>query len=52
MENAVIKEEKSREDKHKLEDRLERIMKTLRGSIEVLEDDLDWQGAKKDNRKP
>jgi len=52
MENAVIKEEKSREDKHKLEDRLERIMKTLRGSIEVLEDDLDWQVAKKDNRKP
>ncbi len=50
MENAVIKEEKSREDKQKLEDRLERIMKTLRGSIEVLEDDMDWQTGKKDGR--
>ncbi len=52
MENAVIKEEKSREDKQRLEDRLERIMKTLRGSIEVLEDDLEWQVGKKDQRKP
>ncbi len=50
MENAVIKEEKSREDKQKLEDRLERIMKTLRGSIEVLEDDMEWQAGKKDGR--
>ena len=38
------------------EERLERIMKTLRGSIEVLEDDLGWENAKnnndKDSRKP
>ena len=52
MENAVIKEEKSREDKQKLEDRLERIMKTLRGSIEVLEDDMDWQQTTKKDNKP
>jgi hypothetical protein len=40
MENAVIREQKSRDDKNKLEDRIQKIMKTLRGSIEVLEDDV------------
>ncbi|GAB4010257.1 MAG: hypothetical protein Fur0010_02550 [Bdellovibrio sp.] len=41
MENAIIREQKSREDKIKLEDRLQRIMKTLRGSIQLLEDDMN-----------
>lgn len=40
MENAIIREQKSKEDKIKLEDRLQRIMKTLRGSIQLLEDDM------------
>lgn len=41
MENIVIREQKSRDDKVKLEERLDRIMKTLRGSIEVLEEDRE-----------
>ncbi len=41
MENATIREQKSREDKVKLEERLGKIMKTLRGSIQLLEDDID-----------
>lgn len=41
MENASIKEQKSLEDKRKLEDRLSKIMKTLRHSIKNLEDDID-----------
>ncbi len=40
MENASIKEQKSLEDKRKLEDRLNKIMKTLRHSIKNLEDDI------------
>lgn len=47
MENIVIREQKSRDDKMRVEERLERIMKTLRGSIEVLEDDIDWQDDKR-----
>lgn len=41
MENIVIREQKSRDDKMKLEERLDRIMKTLRGSIEVIEEDRE-----------
>jgi len=41
MENSVIKESKAREDKVKIEEKLAKIMKTLRGSIQVLEDDLE-----------
>ncbi|MCO4793125.1 MAG: hypothetical protein KC493_05415 [Bacteriovoracaceae bacterium] len=41
MENSQIKESKAKEDKVKIEDKLAKIMKTLRGSIQVLEDDLD-----------
>lgn len=41
MENAHIREQKYREDKLKLEERLSKLMKTLRGSIKVLETDLD-----------
>ncbi len=41
MENATIREQKSREDKVKIEERLSKIMKTLRGSIQLLEDDID-----------
>lgn len=41
MENSSIREQKHREDKFKLEERLNKIMKTLRGSIQLIEDDLD-----------
>ncbi len=41
MENSAIKETKAREDKVKIEEKLAKIMKTLRGSIQVLEDDLE-----------
>lgn len=41
MENAHIKEQKSKEDKIKLEDKLHKVMKTLRSSIKVMEDDLE-----------
>jgi hypothetical protein len=50
MENVVIREQKSRDDKMKLEERLERIMKTLRGSIEVLEDDISFDSETKRKR--
>ncbi len=50
MENIVIREQKSRDDKVRLEERLERIMKTLRGSIEVLEDDIEFDNKSKRNR--
>lgn len=39
MENASIREQKSREDKARLEERLTKIMSTLRGSIQLLEDE-------------
>jgi hypothetical protein len=41
MENMAIKEQKVLEDKIKLEERLNKIMSTLRGSIKVLEEDVD-----------
>ncbi len=41
MENTTIREQKHREDKSKLEERLAKIMKTLRGSIQLIEDDLE-----------
>jgi hypothetical protein len=41
MENSAIKETKAKEDKVKVEEKLAKIMKTLRGSIQVLEDDLE-----------
>lgn len=41
MENSSIREQKHREDKSKLEERLAKIMKTLRGSIQLIEDDLE-----------
>jgi hypothetical protein len=41
MENSSIREQKSRDDKEKVEERLSKIMKTLRGSLKLLEDDLD-----------
>ncbi len=41
MENASIREQKFREDKDKLEERMNKIIHTLRNSINVLEDDLD-----------
>jgi hypothetical protein len=47
MENAAIREQKSRDDKVHLEDRLDKIMRTLRGSIEVLEDDMSWTDKEK-----
>jgi hypothetical protein len=39
----MIREQKSRQDKVVLEDRLDKIMRTLRGSIEVLEEDMSWK---------
>lgn len=44
MENATIREQKSREDKARLEERLHKMMKTLRGSIKFLEDDIELDG--------
>jgi hypothetical protein len=41
MENVSIREQKSQDDKRKLEDKLNKIMKTLRHSIKNLEDDID-----------
>jgi hypothetical protein len=51
MENASIKEHRSNEDKRKLEDRLNKIMKTLRHSIKNLEDDIDHQALDSDHQK-
>ncbi len=54
MENISIKEQKSIDDKRKLEDKLNKIMKTLRNSIKNLEDDLDEEGGvalRSDNEK-
>lgn len=41
MENASIREQKSNEDKKRLEDRLGKMMKTLKHSIKHLEDEID-----------
>lgn len=51
MENASIKEQKSHDDKRKLEDRLSKIMKTLRHSIKNLEDDIDQVEEDSDHQK-
>lgn len=51
MENASIKEQKSHEDKRKLEDRLNKIMKTLRHSIKNLEEDSDHDSEDSDHQK-
>lgn len=51
MENASIKEQKSLDDKRKLEDRLNKIMKTLRHSIKNLEDDIDQVEEDSDHQK-
>lgn len=51
MENVSIKEQKSEDDKRKLEDKLNKIMKTLRHSIKNLEDDIDQANDEaQDNR--
>lgn len=41
MENASMKEQRSNEDKRKLEDKLNKIMRTLRNSIKNLEEDIE-----------
>lgn len=41
MENVSIREQKSQDDKRRLEEKLNKIMKTLRHSIKNLEDDID-----------
>jgi hypothetical protein len=51
MENVSIKEQKSMDDKRKLEDRLNKIMQTLRHSIKNLEDDIDHAVEDCDNQK-
>ena len=45
MENASIKEQQSRDNQLKVEERLRAVMKTLRGSLEMIEDDLDDEGC-------
>lgn len=45
MENVAMKEQQSRTEKHRIEERLGRIMKTLRGSIELLEDDIQFDNS-------
>lgn len=45
MENATIREQKSRDDKMRLEERLHKMMTTLRGSIKSLEDEGSEQSA-------
>ncbi|MDD0853500.1 hypothetical protein HBN50_10340 [Halobacteriovorax sp. GB3] len=42
MENVAIREQKLLDDKVKTEDRLNKIMRTLRGSIKLLEDDIEY----------
>ncbi len=49
MENVSIREHKSLDDKRKLEDKLNKIMKTLRHSIKNLEDDIDQVGDESQN---
>jgi hypothetical protein len=49
MENVSIREHKSLDDKRKLEDKLNKIMKTLRHSIKNLEDDIDHVGDESQN---
>ena len=51
MENATIREQKSREDKVRLEERLGKMMKTLRGSIKLLEDDIDLEEDSRSSEK-
>ena len=41
MENMSIREKQSRKDKILLEDKLARVIDTLRSSLNVLEDDID-----------
>jgi len=48
MENAAIKEQKSQDDKRKVEEKLNKIMKTLRNSIESLEESIDESTHEKD----
>jgi len=43
MENLTIQEAKAREDKIILEDKLNKIMKNLRGSIKVIESDISHE---------
>lgn len=54
MENVSIREHKSLDDKRKLEDKLNKIMKTLRNSIKNLEEDIDQVAdeAQDDRQKP
>lgn len=48
MENVAMKEQQSRTEKIRTEERLNRIMKTLRGSIELLEDDIQYDSGSED----
>lgn len=45
MENASIREQKTIDDKRKLEDRLNKIMKTLKNSMKTLEEEIDEVSA-------
>ncbi len=41
MENMAIKEQKSKDDQRRVEERVQKVMKTLKGSMKILEDDID-----------
>ncbi|EQC45025.1 hypothetical protein M899_0477 [Bacteriovorax sp. BSW11_IV] len=51
MENVAIREQKLKDDKVKIEERLDKIMKTLRGSIKLLEDDVEYTGEEKEHKE-
>ena len=42
MENMAIKEQKSKDDHEKVEIRVQKVMKTLKGTMKLLEDDIDF----------
>ncbi len=42
MESIAIKEQLARDDKNKLEEKLDKIVRTLRGSMKILEEDMEW----------
>ena len=51
MENAVMREKKFQDDKSKVEDKMSRIMKNLRYSIELFEEEAIIESAHGENRK-
>ena len=48
MENISIKEKKFQDDKNSLEDKLNKVVSTLRNSLTYLEQEVDVEQIKKD----